>query len=572
MANKKVNEFAAFSTPAAIADIVYAKQGTTEKKITVEQLRGEIASVDNYYVAGGTANVITLTATGKTVAPSEYFNGLTLEFEIGTTSTAAVTANVNGLGARSVYLNGVALTGGELLTGKRVRLKYNTTGPVFDVELSETIFPNLDAPVTVDSAELNHSAGLTSDTQTQLDGKQPLDTGLNDISGLSVANGNFIVGDGANWIAEAGATARASLGLILGSDVQAYDSDLAAIAALATTAYGRALLTVASEAALKALINLEIGTDVAAAANGVTNGNSHNHVGGDGGSIAFSSLTGSISSGQIPSSTITQSKLSLSLQQTTGSVSSGNGTNVAFTGGTYSLGWGVSGNFIGLDAICANTSGYYAGVRIQNPDTSPHNYWLQARYVNASPPYDLGDGVLSSLNDFIYLIIDNNTNEVVGVDVANALPWIYNGPTKTTADRYGKDGKQYINRFILPPALQNKPMPNAPIQQRVAFQRAMAEFRKTPEIKEEELLPLDKNADWEKIPHPFVGGDLTGKTVVLVDPLSPIIEELSLLRENGYGEDITKMIMEGYLDIGSTALQRKGPAGLMIVDANWKLT
>jgi len=45
---------------------------------------------------------------------------------------------------------------------------------------------------------------------------------------------------------------------------QALDADLTAVAALTTTAYGLALLEVADEAALKALINLEIGTDVLA--------------------------------------------------------------------------------------------------------------------------------------------------------------------------------------------------------------------------------------------------------------------------------------------------------------------
>ena len=42
---------------------------------------------------------------------------------------------------------------------------------------------------------------------------QAYDAGLADISGLAVTDGNIIVGDGANWVAESGATARTSLGL-----------------------------------------------------------------------------------------------------------------------------------------------------------------------------------------------------------------------------------------------------------------------------------------------------------------------------------------------------------------------
>lgn len=42
---------------------------------------------------------------------------------------------------------------------------------------------------------------------------QPLDTDLSTIAGLSTADGNFIVGNGSAWTVETGATARTSLGL-----------------------------------------------------------------------------------------------------------------------------------------------------------------------------------------------------------------------------------------------------------------------------------------------------------------------------------------------------------------------
>ena len=41
---------------------------------------------------------------------------------------------------------------------------------------------------------------------------QPADAALDDISALAVTDGNIIVGDGTNWVAETGATARTSLG------------------------------------------------------------------------------------------------------------------------------------------------------------------------------------------------------------------------------------------------------------------------------------------------------------------------------------------------------------------------
>ena len=60
-------------------------------------------------------------------------------------------------------------------------------------------------------------SSLTALNATQLtSGTVPnarLDAQLQDVAGLAVTNGNFIVGDGSNFVAESGSTARTSLGL-----------------------------------------------------------------------------------------------------------------------------------------------------------------------------------------------------------------------------------------------------------------------------------------------------------------------------------------------------------------------
>lgn len=48
---------------------------------------------------------------------------------------------------------------------------------------------------------------------------QAWDAGLDDIAGLAVTDGNIIVGDGANWVAESGDTARTSLDVYSKSEV-----------------------------------------------------------------------------------------------------------------------------------------------------------------------------------------------------------------------------------------------------------------------------------------------------------------------------------------------------------------
>jgi sarcosine oxidase gamma subunit len=80
----------------------------------------------------------------------------------------------------------------------------------------------------------NQLAGLVVGTDVQA-----FDAGLTDIAGLAVTDGNIIVGNGTNFVAESGATARTSLGLGTASDVQ-FDSFGVGTAASGTTGEIRA--------------------------------------------------------------------------------------------------------------------------------------------------------------------------------------------------------------------------------------------------------------------------------------------------------------------------------------------
>ena len=98
---------------------------------------------------------------------------------------------------------------------------------------------------------------------------QAYDADLAALAALTHEDSKFIVSDGTTWVTESGATVRTSLGLTIGTDVQAYDQQLTDVAGL-TPSDGKVIIgdgsnfVTESGSTLRTSLGLAIGSDVQA--------------------------------------------------------------------------------------------------------------------------------------------------------------------------------------------------------------------------------------------------------------------------------------------------------------------
>jgi len=96
---------------------------------------------------------------------------------------------------------------------------------------------------------------------------QAYDAQLADVAGLTPTDNGVIIGNGTNFVLESGATLRTSLGLAIGTDVQGYDAQLADVAGLTPTDNGVIVgngtnFVLETGNTLRTSLGLAIGTDV----------------------------------------------------------------------------------------------------------------------------------------------------------------------------------------------------------------------------------------------------------------------------------------------------------------------
>jgi len=200
-----------------------------------------------------------------------------------------------------------------------------------------------------------------------------------------------------------------------------------------------------------------------------------------------------------------------------------------------------------------NGSGRVGRITVGGGGTTDKDAYVHQRYVQACPPYDLGDG---EVPQFIFAMV--NANGVIeAVCSGQEAPWHNNGPTDIRADYYDERGRGWRKQPVHETEYVTDPDTGLLVPRTAVIGYEAIE-----------ITQAIKQADMLLIPHPFIGNDLTGKTVVLLDPVADLTWQLAAMHEQG--ESPNGLLHDDYIRIDNVALNRSGPPGVMVVPIKWR--
>ncbi len=228
--------------------------GTNVQAYDVElaALAGLTSAADKlpYFTGSGTASVTDFTAAGRAILDDADASAqrTTLGLVIGT-DVQAYDGDLAALAALSGTDNIYYRSGSNTWTSVTVGTGLSfTTG---------TLASTASAPAW---GVITGTLSAQTDLQSALDAKQPLDTDLTTLAGLTATTDNFIVSVASAWASRTPSDVRTTLGLVIGTNVQAYDADLTTWAGITPGTNVGTFLATPSSANLRAAMTDENGT------------------------------------------------------------------------------------------------------------------------------------------------------------------------------------------------------------------------------------------------------------------------------------------------------------------------
>lgn len=269
---------------------------------------------------------------------------------------------------------------------------------------------------------------------------------------------------------------------------------------------------------------------------------------------------------ELAANSVGQSELKTTTASQSVTVPASGSAAITLTGGIN-----TTCHFQGGGNDCVGHSGTYAAqVRARDPSSAGGTLYVYSQYVQASPPYDLGDGEVPL---FVFAMIENGSGRILGTYAAEDPPWAYHGPTIITPhriDQVTRKGYRNVTQY----QLDNPGWQASIATADLATKRQMLADHLSSETVEIEITADYKNSDMDLVPHLF--GDVPADaSVYMLDPVSDIMQELAALHtqipySEIEGNSISELLTVGNLIVDNVPVARGGPAGIQVMPVNWR--
>ncbi len=308
------------STPLIIAVTVTNIEATGANMVTRDDEGTVVNTITNVSISG---SVYTFTSTAGQWATNIFTDG-------------------TAVGEYETFFADVFLTDyGDSLPGIKFRVRYsaNTGSEAYVDPLTGSWIAGGVTSTTVRVVDLGDGGSISGSTVT-------LDDGLQDIAGLTPADGAFVVGDGTDWVAETGAVARASMGAGTG------DGDITGVTAGTGLTGGGASGAVTVTLSTNAVTNITAGANITVTDNGANVTIAASSSGDITSVTAGTGLTGGGASGDVTLTLTTDAVTNLTAGSGITLTGSGANITIASTGGTGTT------NASGINANFASPTSY----------------------------------------------------------------------------------------------------------------------------------------------------------------------------------------------------------------------